>query len=342
MPTVRCKCGHRLMFEAADTGRKVRCPRCAAVVRLSVGARPVRSAAKSADKVRKSRDSTTRRESAGARKRPVPRQPAVRSLPLSPEEARAARRQKLMRRMRKKTPEQQEEVSFWRRLPGALLYPFMPKALVAWLVGIMLVVLAVAAVNLIRRVGPSLIPVAVVLGAAVLGYAVRYIMDVIAFTGLGSDEPPGWPDPTDYTKNVVFPFLYAVVIFVVSCGPYLLALGAGASWPLRLSVLALGQVYVPGALLCVAVSENAVNLNPGSVLRAIAAAPLRYATPCALFVLLSLDVQLYHSTILTMFEERAIIGLLLLTIWCLYLLLVIFHMFGLIYHTSQDRLKWLG
>lgn len=241
--------------------------------------------------------------------------------------------------------------NFFAALPGALAYPLRGAGL--WFVaigalfyGFLCVMGYVARFSLYGKV---LIIVRVVYA----GYAIAFLQRVLQTAAHGDDDPPSWPDFTEFWQDILLPFLQAVALFAVCFGPAVALLiwwgidaaNTGNADPAKLLVtipVALaGAVYFPMATLAVAMADSVTALNPFVVLPAIGKTFLQYLL---ILVLTGLIFAFWFLANLgfTMFLRIPIIPEATIGAVMFYLLMVWARALGLMYFATKDRLGWFS
>jgi hypothetical protein len=261
-------------------------------------------------------------------------------------------------------------VSFFGRLPQAFAYPFRGVGIMVLLLG---GVVLSAMGFLFGRGGISL---AVLFGAPyqlpwsawqffmqlsevlILGYLFVYMQSIIHGTAAGERELPPVPGAADFWSDILQPSLQVLGLLLVCFGPGL-ALRAWAALqgmyanPMLVLVLGiLGSLYLPMAMLVVALLDSVLAAHPGRVFSAILKAPLEYLT--VLFVLGaaagiywlgdSLLPALFPRGLSTRVMVRLFGYVLTQIAWSvvtLYLLTLVAHVLGLLFASKRQQLNWL-
>jgi len=161
--------------------------------------------------------------------------------------------------------------SFWADLPRAFVYPLTTKG-IGLLVGAGLVfaLLSPGRIHPLSILGLFL----TVIFIAAYGYLSAALLKIIQSSAGGDREMPDWPDLTDILDDVVKPFLRVAAAFLAAFAPLLIhywlrghdtMMRGWLSWLL----MAGGTVYLPMALLAVAVYQSAAAVSPHVVVPAI-------------------------------------------------------------------------
>jgi hypothetical protein len=175
------------------------------------------------------------------------------------------------------------------------------------------------------------------------GYLLAYSQKIITTTAHGDHEPPTWPEFSDFTQDILPPFLQAIGLFLLYLFPVFIAAWylpdegvASALIPIFLLVVALS--LMPMAWLGVSMHEQVIALSPHFVIPSILRIPGPYfLLAIQLVVLVSIDVgvswALKHLHI-------PIISWLLGSFLGLYFLMVFSRLLGILYYSNRARLGW--
>jgi hypothetical protein len=236
--------------------------------------------------------------------------------------------------------------NFFSSIPGAFAYPFKG------LTGIMFLVFG----SVLFAIFEVFFGLSVVRGwhvkLFVLGYTFAFMQKIIHAGAQGTDDPPGWPDISEFVQDLLVPGLQLMGTFLVSFGP-----GIGlAAWVgfrvldgeppdpvfgmLIFPLIFAGMIYFPMGVLAVAMHDSVLAGNPLVVIPAMFKAPLEY------FVVLLLAALVIGSRILGMFVFPLVIPVfalpnLLGMFLALYFLTVMMRLLGLMYYAKRDKLGWL-
>lgn len=176
------------------------------------------------------------------------------------------------------------------------------------------------------------------------GFLAGYLMELIAKSAEGEDDPPDWPEPGDYREEAVEPIGYFLAVGILSFGgavAYYYACHREPDALIFFLLRAFGCLYMPMGILVVAVYRDVTSLNPWYVIKAISQVPVRYMAVWA-FIVAAMQVMMLGLE----FATRAIpydvlrnaVGFAVL----FYFLFAMARALGLLYYTSWDRLKWLA
>jgi len=182
------------------------------------------------------------------------------------------------------------------------------------------------------------------IAALACGYFFAFLQRIITTTTLGEEQMPGWPDFTELWQNMIQPFRLLWGLFAACFGPALVCwyfayngseLAERALWPLVIA----GFLYLPMALLGVAMSDSLSSLNPVFVLGSICKVPLQYLLACALLAFivgLKWAIEVVLEKFVPLFFVRYVISSVLL----LYFLIVEMRVLGLMYLWNRRKLGW--
>jgi len=121
----------------------------------------------------------------------------------------------------------------------------------------------------IVAVGAAFMMLLDLFGLGLVGSALQlgYAMTILQSTIRGEDEPPEWQD-VNGLWDLLRPLALGNAAALVAFGPALLLGSEGASGAF-LCLFGFGLVYLPAAWIAVALSENALALNPVTVIALI-------------------------------------------------------------------------
>jgi hypothetical protein len=229
--------------------------------------------------------------------------------------------------------------SFLRRLPGVFLYPFKKDGPIVLLAGTLFFWLLDLAQNF---AGPLSLILALFSG----GYLAAYVQGVIQSSAQGEDELPRWPEFSDWHQDILVPCLQMGVTVLLCLGPGWAVLGlagadagtpglAWAGWAL----LGVGALYLPMALLAVAMADTLTGVSPTVVIPAMLRIRAPYGVTCgvlaAVFALNALLDFLLGNWLRIPVLSAGLQGFV-----GLYGLAVQARILGVLYHCHRDRLRW--
>lgn len=229
--------------------------------------------------------------------------------------------------------------SFARRLPGAFAYPLQKD-------GLILLVAGTLFFWLIGLAGMFAGVISLVLAVFSGGYLAVYLQSIVQSSAQGEDGLPRWPEFTDWYQDIIVPFLQFTAVTLVCLGPGMVLLQFGSregeepsrEW-LGWALLGVGALYLPMALLAVAMSDSLGGLSPTVVIPGILKVPGHYALTCAVLggwsFLNGLLDHLFSSAVYIPVVTALIQGFV-----ALYALTVQARVLGLLYLCNRDRLRW--
>ena len=224
-------------------------------------------------------------------------------------------------------------VSFYSRLPGAFAYPFQGTGLMMLIFGTIFFVAADFA-------GSYSLWIRIVF----VGYLFAWMQNVIQTTAQDPAAPVSWPDVTDFWGDILIPCLQLCGIGIVCFGPAIgfsvwgVSSGSPMITVLFIPAVVLGCLYLPMALLGVAMFDSVAALNPMLIFPAIGRVPLEYLIAC---VVLGLAVGVRFAAAWALaFIDMPIVPQLVSGFVGLYFLTAEMRMLGLLYKTKRDRFGW--
>jgi hypothetical protein len=177
-------------------------------------------------------------------------------------------------------------------------------------------------------------------GFGVIGvtYLLAYLNKIVFTTAMGDEDPPAWPEVGRWWESMVRPACF-IVIAVAICGApaAACALATGEFGAGFWFFAAIGSLFVPMAVACVAVNPIAGSLNPLTWIGHVLKVPAEYAA-----AVLTLDVAfgLHYISNVT-FGQIPYIGLVFGIGIGFYFLMVDMRVLGLIFYANRKRLGWL-
>lgn len=224
-------------------------------------------------------------------------------------------------------------------LLSALAYPFWGDGIIILVTGTLFFT--------VLGVGTMMAPRgSLILGVFCTGYLLVTLQGIVQGSANGEHRMPSWPafESSTWVADFLQPCLLLMATIALCLGPgfALMRFGAAAESTTQLglgmALLAGGAVYLPMALLAVAMTDSVVGLDPRVVIPSIAAIPVKYLGLVAL-----LGAVLIVKTGLQIAVDRLQIGLLSTLIngfLSLYFAVVQARLLGLLYFTSRDRFRW--
>ncbi|MEO5802457.1 MAG: FHA domain-containing protein [Verrucomicrobiota bacterium] len=192
---------------------------------------------------------------------------------------------------------------------------------------------------------PSMAAFALVFGVLGCGYLFAFMQRIISSTALGEEKMPGWPDFTEVWQDMFQPFRLLWGLFAACFGPALVCWyfaynGSDFAEKAQVPLIVAGFLYLPMALLAVAMSDSLSSLNPLLVLGSICKVPLQYLIACLLlaFIIgLKWAVEVAMEKVVPIFAIRYLISAVLF----LYFLIVEMRLLGLMYFWNRRKLAWI-
>jgi hypothetical protein len=220
---------------------------------------------------------------------------------------------------------------FLRLLPGAFSYPLRGNGIILLISG--------GALFLLLGFLPFL-------GFLITGYLFSYAKRIIAASAEGENEPPDWPDFTNFIEDIVLPYIQMLALIVFMFGPaFLLMLFLPAHQPFRalmvIAAAAAGVFVAPMGMLSLAMFDSFSALNPLGLVWSISRIPLRYSVAAASFALVIAGYLTSQELI------GAVVRIPLMPYFVsgflnLYLFAVAMRILGLLYQTTAEELGWFN
>ncbi len=186
----------------------------------------------------------------------------------------------------------------------------------------------------------------ILLGVFCFGYLLVALQNIVQTSAYGEPRMPAWPafESATWFAELLHPCLLWLGTLALCLGPGYAVLSVygdardttviGFGWALLIG----GAVYLPMALLAVAMTDSFGGLDPRLVIPSILAIPGRYLLALMLLGAMTAMSQAVHAGL-----DRLHLGLLgalpngFLT---LYIAVAQARILGLIYHTNRDRFRW--
>jgi predicted RNA-binding Zn-ribbon protein involved in translation (DUF1610 family) len=225
--------------------------------------------------------------------------------------------------------------SFPQQLPRAFLYPFLGNGKFLLLSGTVFF----AALDVLASI-PIL---EIFIGVFVGGYLCAYMMKIMRTSADGSNKPPEWPEFFDWWQSIARPLALTGGAILVSFCPaliywYFTSVAHPTDFHLFVVLVGFGILYLPMALLAVALYESLLALNPLFLIGATLKVGPHYLLACILLALVFVFSQFLQGVLTSVTFFSVILARLL----SLYLLLVEMRVIGIMYRTYKSRLNWLG
>ncbi len=228
--------------------------------------------------------------------------------------------------------------SFLRSLPGALAYPLSKN-------GIVLLVAGTVVFGFLSFLGRFSFIVSGIMFVFSTGYLFAYVQKIVSASAQGEPDMPDYPEFSEWWSDIVQPFFLLVWTLLFCFGPGLALYAAGnREDPIlragAMSLVGLGGLYFPMALLAVAVTDSFVALNPVVVIPSIFRVFGHYLVVCLvlafLFALSLAGEQLIEAA------RLPVVSFLVSGFVSLYFLAVEMRILGLLYYWNHQRLGWFS
>ena len=230
-------------------------------------------------------------------------------------------------------------------LANAMRYPIQRHGWALLLGGSLLLFLIDVVAAGVSMGSPATAAFALLFGAMGLGYLFAFMQRIITTTAMGEQQMPGWPDFTEVWQDMIYPFRLLWGVFGACFGPALICWyfaynGSDFAERAQLPLVIAGFLYLPMALLGVAMSDDLSSLNPLFIVGSICKVPVQYLTACLLlgFIIgLKWAVEVAMAKVIPLFALRYLISAALL----LYFLIVEMRVLGLMYFWNRRKLGWM-
>ncbi len=192
-------------------------------------------------------------------------------------------------------------------------------------------------------------PAAILVAVFASGYMLSYLKSIILASAQGEEEMPAYPEFSSFSDDILTPFLQMMTPIVLCLMPGLFwffravaALDHGGTVGavvLPLVLVVVGALYLPMALLGVAMMDTVGGVNPVLVIPSILRIPGSYLAAC--FVLfLAVGGAMVFDILMGGLAKIPILPGALSGFVGLYLLAVEGRILGLIYLRNQRVLSW--
>ena len=225
--------------------------------------------------------------------------------------------------------------AFWAALPYALAYPFNPKGLALLVGGTIFFTLL--------RFGIRVPILGLLVAIFTVGYLATYMFSIIGTTANAEDLPPDWPSISHWIDDTLYPFGLLIAAILVSLGPFFVykAVCVVKDIPTQNAIIWLlliyAILYLPMALIAMAIFRSFAALNPVLIISSILKVPLQYLG-ALIFLGLLLVVQFLSSR--AGLPQVPILSRLLSQFVSLYFLMVEMRILGLLYRYKEEKLNW--
>lgn len=220
---------------------------------------------------------------------------------------------------------------FFQLLPGAFSYPLKGNGLVLIIGGGVFFLLL------------GLLPI---IGLLITGYLFSYAKRIVVSTTEGDDEPPDWPDFTNWGDDILMPYFHLAALVLLSFGPAIL-LGIflpehqtfRAGWILLAT--ALGAFLAPMGMLALSVFDSVGALNPVALVWSISRIPGYYLAAAIAFELV-IAVYMKSEDLIGGVLSSGFLAYIIAGFLNLYLMAVAMRILGLLYRAKKAELGWFS
>jgi hypothetical protein len=231
--------------------------------------------------------------------------------------------------------------TFFSVLPSAFKYPFVQNGLILLIAGTIMFSILDGMLFLSQFFRKFLW----LFTGLTYGYLFAYMQRILVTSSQGENEPPDWPDLSDWWDDIWRPFFMFTFTVALSLGPALGYLIWAASSEadvnslVLLPLIAFGVLYFPMALMAVCIADSVVAANPFLVLSSIARIPLEYLVASGVFF--SVVVLRYAcETGLKAAIPFPLVPGIISAFVALYFVMVEMRILGLMHLKTKKRLRW--
>jgi predicted Zn finger-like uncharacterized protein len=173
------------------------------------------------------------------------------------------------------------------------------------------------------------------------GFLASFMMRIVSETADGGIDFPDWPDLADWWDDILGPLFRLIAVTLISYLPlivyYVLSMiYGGFSLLVAGSLVLLGALYQPMALIAMSIFRSAGALSPLHIIPAIGKVPADYAIACGGLLLIFVIKAIFHWI-----NFIPIVGTLLGNLIMLYLLTVEMRLLGLLYYSNREKFGWI-
>jgi pSer/pThr/pTyr-binding forkhead associated (FHA) protein len=219
--------------------------------------------------------------------------------------------------------------TFGQAITRSLSYPFRGNGIIILLCG----TLFFGLLGIVPFLGLLVISVRVILW----GYLFAFMQRIIVTSSQGEDDPPEFPEVSDYSTDILMPFFHLFITLVVSLLPAILAFAFLGTLAGEFA-LVLSALYYPMAVLGVAMSDSYTALNPVFVLSSIMKCFKQYLVACFVFA----GLMFFYNNVQDMIYEIEIPILPYFIFWFVFLVFLMIGMriLGMLYYLNKQKLGW--
>jgi pSer/pThr/pTyr-binding forkhead associated (FHA) protein len=168
------------------------------------------------------------------------------------------------------------------------------------------------------------------------GYLFAFMQRIVVTSAQGEDDPPEFPEISDYHEDVVVPFRQLFLTLALSVAPAIAAFVYLGSLAGQFALI-LGALYFPMALLGVAMSDSYGALNPVFVLSSVVKCFGQYLAACFVFSGL---MFLYYQVEFDSEIDIPIFGFFIFWFVFLVFLMIGMRILGMLYYLNKKKLGW--
>jgi hypothetical protein len=225
-----------------------------------------------------------------------------------------------------------EEPSERNLLLDVLTYPFRGGGWLMLLIG--------AGMSILLKIASIAPLIGMIAGLFSAGFFASYYLDIINNTVNDKDDPPEWPDISNFGEDIGRPLLQTLGVALISLVPYALTFLLDATDPARetwqWAARALFILYFPMSMLGVVMHGHLGGALPHRVIPAIFRALPGYLLVVALFAGLTVLSSLSDAIGSTI----PFLGFVITAIPTLYLLMAEARLIGLLYRAKREQIGW--
>ena len=185
-----------------------------------------------------------------------------------------------------------------------------------------------------------------ILGIYGIGYFSSALRRIVTSSATGEEAMPDWPDVTDFSGDILGPFLQLVGTLIISFLPAIVVrLFVPKEFAhvdeARLAAEVFGYAYFPMAFLALSMLDSIGAVNPVLVVVAISKMPGKYLVTILVFAAVMV-VRATSRTYLPRFLPIPFVPGVLSSFVGLYLLTVLARILGLLYRDNKAKLGWFN
>jgi hypothetical protein len=172
------------------------------------------------------------------------------------------------------------------------------------------------------------------------GYLAAYMFHIVEASAMGKRKLPEWPEFSNFWDSICIPFfqmaLPTIACCLPACVPIILFGWNEQAFAMAVAIAIVCSFYLPMAILAIAVNNSVAGMHLGIVFPAIWAVFLRYAAIWLTISAVGAVSQIVYHLVL---EEVPLLGL-AMNMWVsLYLIAAEMRLIGILYYTSEGKLK---